>query len=129
MASQPVEMILARNLVSGLDLASFLIDADGVIVFFNDAAGELVGRRFEEVGRIGRDEWGERFGPFDELGELIPNEDLPLTVALRTGLPSNGQVHMRLGGDQLVAVEVSALPLGGADGFKGALVVCWRADD
>jgi PAS domain-containing protein len=128
-SAQPVELILARNLVSAVQLAAFIVDSDGVVVFFNDAAGELIGRRFEEVGRLNREEWNSRFGPFDEFGQLVPTGDLPLTVALREGLPANGRFHVRVRTDDLVEVEVSALPLVTAHGFQGALVVFWRAGD
>ena len=126
--SQPLELILARNLVSGIGLAAFLVDPDGVLVFFNDAAGELIGRRFEEVGRLRREEWNE-FGPFDEFGKLMPTEDLPVTIALRKGLPAHDRFRISSGGsDELLEVDVSALPLSSADGFKGAIVVFWRTD-
>ena len=46
-----------------------------MLVFFNDAAGELIGRRFEEVGRLERDEWSSEFGPFDEFGKLMPTDE------------------------------------------------------
>jgi PAS domain-containing protein len=130
MATQPLELILARNLISGIELAAFLVDPDGVLVYFNDAAGELVGRRFEEVGRLRREEWSSEFGPFDEFGKLMPTDNLPLTVALRQGLPAHDRFRVsRAGNDnELVEVDVSALPLGTADGFKGAIVVFWRTD-
>ena len=35
---QPLELILARNLVSIISLAAFLVDVEGDIVFYNDAA-------------------------------------------------------------------------------------------
>jgi PAS domain-containing protein len=127
--AQPVELILARNLVSGIRLAAMLIDADGVIVFFNDAAGDLIGRRFDEVGQLTREEWSSEFGPFDEFGQVVPTDDLPVTVALREGLPANGRVHVRVHDGNLVEVELSALPLAAADGFKGAIVVFWRSED
>lgn len=125
--AQPLELILARNLISGIGLAAFLVDPDGVLVFFNDAAGDLIGRRFEEVGRLRRDQWSE-FGPFDEFGKLMPTDGLPLTAALRKGLPAHDRFRISSGGDELIEVDVSALPLGSADGFKGAIVVFWRTD-
>jgi PAS domain-containing protein len=126
-ASQPLELILARNLVSAITLAAFLVDPDGKLVFFNDAAGELVGKRFEEVGRLRQEEWASEFGPFDEFGKLLPTEDAPLGVALRDGLPAHDRFYMSVRDEELVAVDVSALPLSTADGFKGAIVVFWRA--
>jgi len=129
MASQPLELILARNLISGIALASFLVDPEGVLVFFNGAAGDLIGRRFEEVGRLRREEWSE-FGPFDEFGKLMPTDDMPLTTALRKGLPAHDRFRISSsGGDELIEVDVSALPLGSADGFKGAIVVFWRTSE
>jgi PAS domain-containing protein len=128
MATQPLELILARNLISGITLAAFLVDPDGVLTFFNDAAGKLVGRRFEEVGRLRRDEWGSEFGPFDEFGKLMPTDSLPLTLALRQGLPAHDRFRVSGSDDELIEVDVSALPLGTADGFKGAIVVFWRTD-
>jgi PAS domain-containing protein len=127
---QPLDLILARNLISGIKLAAFLVDPDGVLVFFNDAAGELIGRRFEEVGRLDREEWNSQFGPFDEFGQLMPTDGMPLTQALRDGLPAHDRFRVSAGeGDELVTVDVSALPLMTAEGFQGAIVVFWRAED
>jgi PAS domain-containing protein len=128
MASQPLELILARNLISGITLAAFLVDPDGVLVFFNDAAGELIGRRFEEVGRLRREEWSSEFGPFDEFGQLMPTDSLPVTVALRQGLPAHDRFRISGSDGELIDVDVSALPLGSADGFKGAIIVFWRTE-
>lgn len=129
MSAQPLELILARNLVSAVQLAAFIVDPEGMVVFFNDSAGQMIGRRFEEVGRLNRDEWNSQFGPFDEFGQLVPTGDLPLTVALREGLPANGTFHVRVHGGDLIEVDVSALPLVTAHGFQGALVVFWPAGD
>ncbi len=128
MASQPLELILARNLVSAITLAAFLVDPEGKLVFFNDAAGELIGRRFDEVGRLPRDQWSSEFGPFDEFGEVVPTHDLPVTVALREALPANGRVHVRARGE-LIEVDVSALPLKTAEGLQGAVVVFWPSEN
>jgi len=127
-ATHAIELILARNLVTSIRLAALLLDPDGVIVYFNDAAGELIGRRFEEVGPLSREQWNEQFGPFDEFGAVIPTDHMPVTVALRDGLPSIDRVHVRLDRDELIEIEVSALPLTTVQGFQGAIVVFWRAD-
>ena len=47
---RPVELILARGLMSNLTTPAFLVDPDGTLVFFNEAAGELLGLRYEEAG-------------------------------------------------------------------------------
>jgi PAS domain-containing protein len=129
-AQQPLELIIARNLISSIALAAFLLDEEGQLVFFNDTAGALIGRRFEEVGRLRPEEWHAQFGPFDEFGQLLPTGDLPIAEALRGGLPANARLRVRIGPEQHIAdMEVSGLPLVGADGLKGAIVVFWRATE
>lgn len=123
---QPLELILARNLLSSISTPAFLVDADGVLVFFNDAAGGLLGRRFEESGKMPPEEWGTAFGPYNESGEHIPFEQLPLTIALREGRPAHAsfQIHSSHGDQH--DIEVSALPLVSTDGgFRGALAIFW----
>ena len=68
---KPLELILARNLMSALSTPAFLVDEGGVLVFYNEAAGALLGKRFEELGTVGAEEWGSLFGPFDKAGEPI----------------------------------------------------------
>jgi len=123
---QPLELILARNLLSSLSTPAFLVDHAGVLVFFNEAAGRLLGRHFEETGKMGPEQWGAAFGPFDREGTPIPFEELPLTIALRDGCPAHESLHLHSAGGERHEVEVSALPLvatGG--GFRGALAVFW----
>ena len=62
---RPLELILARNLMSALSTPAFLVDEGGLLVFYNEAAGLLLGKRFEELGTVGPQEWGSLFGPFD----------------------------------------------------------------
>ena len=51
---RPLELILARNFLSSVSTAAFLVDGEGMIVFYNEAAGDLLGPRFEEAGRSAR---------------------------------------------------------------------------
>jgi PAS domain-containing protein len=123
-ATHPLELILARNLASIISLPSFLVDRDGYVVFFNEAAARIIGSRFEETGRLAREEWNATFGPFDESGGRIPVEELPLTVALREGRPAYGRFHVRTQ-DGLMPIEAGALPLTGPEGYHGSVVVFW----
>ncbi len=58
--------------MSALSTPAFLVDEGGVLVFYNEAAGILLGRRFEELGTVGAEEWGALFGPFDGGGRADP---------------------------------------------------------
>jgi PAS domain-containing protein len=124
---QPLELILARNLMSTISTPSVLVDTDGVLVFYNEAAATLLGQRFEEAGKMPWEEWGARFGPFDHEGEPIPFEQLPLTVALREGRPAHHHLSISTANGERHPVEVSAMPLVGTqDGFRGAIAFFWR---
>lgn len=121
---QALELILARNLISIITLAAVLVDADGHVVFYNDAAATVIGARFEETGRLSREEWNPEFGPFDEQGRPLDSEHLPVAVALRKGRPAFGRYRIR-GERGLIEVEAGALPLVGPAGYHGAIVVFW----
>jgi PAS domain-containing protein len=123
-AHQPLDLILARNLMSVLEMPSFMVDTEGVLVFYNEAAGALLGKRFEETGRLSREQWNE-IGPVDLEGNPIDSGDLPLTVALREGRPSHGRFNICTDESTVVEVETSAFPLISGGNFHGAMVVFW----
>lgn len=124
---KPLELILARNLLTSISTAAFLVDHEGVLLFYNEAAGALLGIPFEDAGRMEPEEWGTRFGPYDSDGKPIPLEQLPLTVALREGRPSHAafRIHSADGHDH--DIEVSALPIT-ADETSGAMAIFWPAN-
>ena len=122
----PVEIILARGFMSNLMTAAFLVDPDGTLIFFNDAAGELLGVRFEEAGPMPAAEWGTRFVPRDDSGEPIPVDELPLTVALSRRQPAHGRMRVRSPAGAERAIEVHAMPIVGSTGMSGALAIFWE---
>ena len=121
---RPLELILARNLISILSIPAILVDARGRIVFFNEAAGELVGAPFEEIGVLEPEEWTARYGPFDAGGRPIPRDELPVTIAVRESRPAYSRLFMHAESG-MREFEVGALPLTGPNGYQGALVVLW----
>ncbi len=124
---RPLELILARNLMSALSTPAFLVDEGGVLVFYNEAAGMMLGKRFEELGTVGADEWGALFGPFDEGGEPIPYDSLPLVSAVRDGRPAHAEYVVRSTDGVDHAVEVSAFPILTAHGSQGGIAIFWPA--
>lgn len=127
-SQRPLELILARNLLSTLSTPAFLVNPRGDLVFYNEAAGVLLGRRFEERGTMAAAEWVEEFGPFDEQGRPIPLEQQPLTASLRTNRPGHARHRIRSTSGSEHSVEVSAVPVIGADGSHGAMVFFWVAE-
>jgi PAS domain-containing protein len=124
---QPLELILARNLVSIVSLAALLVDVEGRIIFYNDAAAEIVGSPFEEIGTMTREAWNAKYGPFDERGVPLAADRLPLTLAIHEGRPAYARLRVR-GERGLLEVEAGALPLLGPAGYHGAMVFFWVAD-
>jgi PAS domain-containing protein len=122
---RPLQLILARNLLSSLSTPAFLVDAAGDVLFFNEAAGGMLGRRYEETGRMLAGEWTATFVPFDDDGAAIPFEDLPLTAALRGNRPAHAGFRIRSATGVEHQIEASALPIIGGTNFHGAMVVFW----
>ncbi|HEX2397696.1 MAG TPA: PAS domain-containing protein [Solirubrobacteraceae bacterium] len=123
---QPLELILARNLLSSISTPGFLVDKDGMLVFFNEAAGALLGKHYEETGKMGPDDWSRAFGPYDRKGRPMDIDELPLTIALREGCPVHDSLTLQSFQGDRREVEVSALPLVAANGgFRGALAIFW----
>ena len=56
MNQRPLELILARNFLTSLSTPAFLMDGGGGIIFYNEAAGGLLGVSFEEWGQKSADE-------------------------------------------------------------------------
>jgi len=123
-AQQPVEIILARSLMSNLTTPAFLVDMEGVLVFFNDAAGGLLGLRYEEAGPMAPEQWGTRFEPLTAEGEPIAVEDLPLSIALR-GEPAQRRFYIRSALGDPREIDVTAFPIIGTTGQQGALAIFW----
>ena len=125
MDQKPLELILARNLLTSLSTPAFLVDDSGALVFYNEAAGALLGISFEESGRMPAEEWSHAVGPFGDDGSPIPIEELPTTKALRQGRPAHGgfKVHSMRGEEY--EIESTALPIVAEGGQEGAMIFFW----
>ena len=122
---RPLELILARNLLASLSTPAFLVDRAGEIAFYNEAAGVLLGRRYEDAGPMQAAEWATQFGPVDEDGSPIPFEQLDLTEALMGNRPAHSRFCIRSTDGTTHEIEASGLPIVGTGGYRGALVVFW----
>jgi len=120
---------MARNLLSSLSTPAFLVDEGGVLVFYNEAAGVLLGKRFEEAGRMRPEEWGTQFGPVRPGGEAIEIEQLPLTLALRRGRPAHARFQIRSLDGTDREIEVSAVPIVTTEGTSGAMAIFWQVEE
>lgn len=125
MDQRPLELILARNFLTSLSTPAFLVDESGGIIFYNEAAGGLLGISFEEFGQKPAEEWSAVIGPFGEDGNPMPIEDLPTTKALRAGRPAHGTFEIRSISGNAYEIESTALPIVAEGGQEGAMIFFW----
>jgi PAS domain-containing protein len=129
MAAMPLEMIEARSLTSRLRTASFLVDPEGTLVYFNDAAAELLGITFEAAGRMAPGTWGTRFAPREPGGRELPVEELPLSIAVRWGRPCFARMRITAADGTDREIEVSAFPIMRGEIQAGAVAIFWPVEE
>jgi PAS domain-containing protein len=127
MAAQqhPVEVIMARGLMSNLTTPAFLVDNGGTLIFFNVAAGELLGVRFEEAGPMAPDDWGGRFTPTTVDGRPLPLGELPLAIAMNEARPAHRLMRIVSAVGEEQDIEVTAFPIVGRTGQSASLAIFW----
>ena len=124
---RPVELIIARGLMSNITTPAFLVDAVGKLVFFNDAAGQLLGVRYEEAGSMGVEHDDTRFQPLEPDGTPIAPDEVPLAVVLRECRPVHRTIRIRSLSGEERDIEISAFPIVGNAGLRGAMAIFWDA--
>jgi PAS domain-containing protein len=104
-------LIIARELATQLATATFLTDAAGELVFYNEAAEDILGRTFAEAGSMPASEWASLFRVEDVHGEGLSLEQLPGGIALTERRPAHGRIRIvSLDGTRRV-ISVTAMPL------------------
>ena len=68
--------------------AHVLVDPAGALLYYNEPAEKILGRRYDESGEMPLEEWATIFVPTDEAGKVIPLEALPLSRAVQQGCPT-----------------------------------------
>jgi PAS domain-containing protein len=128
---QPLEMIQARTLLSRLNTAGFLVDTEGTLVYYNDAAAELLGMSFKEAGAMPAGTWGTRWAPREPGGPEIPVGDLPLAIAVQSGRPAYSPMVITGATGEDHEIEVSAFPICGGNSKTqyGSVAIFWPVDE
>ena len=123
---KPLELILARNLLTSISTPSFLVDGDGTMVFYNEAAAAVLGRSFEEAGQMSVVEWTEAFGPISQDGDPLDFDEVSLTKAIREGRPAHGKFRIRTAANPEQPIEAAAFPIvASQQGSSGAMIMFW----
>jgi PAS domain-containing protein len=120
-------MILARDLTSRLAMPTFVVDAEGTLVYFNEAAEPVLGRAYAESGELRAGEWANEWNPTDAEGRRIALEELPLGIAFREGRAAHRAMRITGGDGMARDIEVTAFPLRvQPDLTIGAIAVFWE---
>lgn len=128
MQQQPIELILTRQWASYLAVPVWVMSADGDLLYYNEAAEALIGRRYDEAGEMPLAELSGIFSTTDDDGSPLPSEDLPVAVALREQRPAHQHVHMKGLDGVRRSIEVTAFPLQGQGGRSlGVVAFFWEA--
>jgi PAS domain-containing protein len=125
--SKHLVLILAREFASNLATPTAIADDEGRLVFYNEAAEEVLGRPFAESGEMDMDEWTASFSPRTPAGEPLPAAARPARIALdeRRASHERFRITSRDGADRDVAV--TAFPLfAHADDLVGVVAIFWR---
>ena len=128
--AHPIQIILTRQLAGYLDVPLFLVDPKGTLLFYNEPAETILGRRFEESGAMPAEEWSRGFYPVDAEGQPILPEELPLMIALTRRRPAYRRFFIRGLNGVRRHLEVAAIPITGLQGeFLGAAALFWELSE
>src|SRR6476661_1148570 len=95
MSQKEIEIILTRHLATYLAVPIFIVDPEGTLLFYNEPAEPILGRRYAETGEMPAEVWTADFHPTDQDGNPMPPEALPLMQALAERRPARGAFGIR----------------------------------
>jgi PAS domain-containing protein len=126
MGQYPVELILVRHLASRLAIPVFVVDASGELIYFNEPAERVLGRRFDEIRSMPFEEWTTAFAPASQ-GRPLDADQLPLVVALRRSTPAHSEFEIVSADGVKRSIEVTAFPIiAPVDRIIGAVAMFWE---
>jgi PAS domain-containing protein len=103
-------------------------DDEGRLVFYNEAAEAVVGRRFAEAGEMALADWLAGFSPRTRDSVPLPLEQRPAGIALNERRAAHERYVVTGRDGAAREIEVTAFPLfAHADEFVGIVAIFWRA--
>ena len=109
--AQPIQIILMRQLAGYLSVPLFLVGPNGDLLFYNEPAEAILGRRFDETGAMSAKEWSSAFTPEDSEGHAVPPEDIPLMITITKKRPAYQRFFIRGLDGVRRHVEVASIPI------------------
>lgn len=125
--SYAIQIILARQLATQLSVPLFLVDPEGTLLFYNEPAEVILGRRFADTGEMPSEDWSSTFLPVDDQGKLVPPNHLPLMMTLKTHQPAHKHFTIKGLDSTMRKIGVTSIPFTGLKGeFLGAAALFWE---
>lgn len=126
-AAKAIQMILARQLASCVAMPILLADAEGTLIFYNEAAEAVLGQRFDETGEIVAEEWERLVTVADEDHNPLPPDERPMRAALLTRQPVSRRIWTRREDRPWRQMQATAVPLVGEEQrLLGVLNIFWE---
>ncbi len=130
MPQEAIELILLRQCASHLAMPIWLMGSDGSLLYYNEPAEPILGRRFDEAGDMPGEELSRMFETRDEDGSPIAPDDLPINIALSRRRPAHLPFQIRGLDGVWRKIEVTAFPIEGQGGrHLGAMAIFWEAEE
>jgi PAS domain-containing protein len=120
-------LILAREFASNLATPTLLTDEHGLLVFYNEAAEEILERPFSEAREMPLEEWLGPFSPRTREGEPLALESLPAGIALYERRAAHERFTITSVDGVQRNIAVTAFPLfAHTDELVGTMTIWWR---
>jgi len=120
-------LIVARSFATKLATPTLIIDANGDLVYFNDAAADVLGSTYLDIGALDASRWQELFQPRTLDEEPLTAAETPGGVALLERRPVNNSFAFRGLDGREREVTVTAFPLfSHPDEVVGAMSIFWE---
>jgi PAS domain-containing protein len=125
-----IALILARELATQLATATFIADARGELVFYNEPAEEILGQTFAEAGSLPAESWTATFNLEHPDGTPMGLDEMPAGIALVERRPVHGKLRMTGFDGHKRLLSVTALPLfSSPTELVGMIALFWQEDD
>lgn len=123
-------LIMMRELADNLATPLFLVDASGTLVYYNEAAEQILGLRYADAGSLTAEQWSSRWVLEELDGSTMDLEERPLSSAMHKQRPAHRPaVLVGLDGVRR-PIEVTAFPLvARADEVVGAVAIFWDRNE
>ena len=126
MSAHEIEIILSRQLADSLTVPVFIVNPEGTLIFYNEPAEEILGKKFEDTGPMPVNDWGTSFFPQDEDGKDLAPEELPLVQTIKNKVPAHKSFWIKSLNGKYTKISVTSIPIiGRSKKFSGAMAIFW----